>query len=67
MIWSTANPRYWANLDLKRLSKKTELIIDTRYVVKSFITPEDPEAVEAIIGGRATLPDASSSSRGSII
>ena len=48
-LWGTANPRYWANLDLARTTKKTGLILDVGGVVRPFITPKDPNAVLAAI------------------
>jgi len=57
-IWGTANPRYWANLDPQRPTKKVGLILDLGRLVRPFITPDDPDAVEAIIGERAELGSA---------
>jgi hypothetical protein len=54
-IWGTANFHYWANLDTKRSKKKIALIVDSGKKVKPFITPDDPDAVEAIIRDRAGL------------
>jgi hypothetical protein len=48
-IWGTANPRYWANLDPRRPRKSVGLILDLGRFVRPFITPDDPDAVEAII------------------
>jgi hypothetical protein len=59
-IWGTANPRYWASLDPQRPSKKVGLILEIGHFVRPFITPDDPDAVEAIIRERSGLggPDA---------
>lgn len=54
-IWGTGNIRYWANLDTKRPKKKVAFIVDNGKGVKPFITPDDPDAVEAIIRDRAGL------------
>ena len=54
-IWGTANPRYWANLDPQRPTKKAGLILDLGRLVRPFITPDDPGDVEAIIRARAKL------------
>ena len=63
-IWGTANPRYWASLDPQRPKKSVGLIIDLGRYVRPFITPDDPDAVEAIIKKRATLgPEATSDDR----
>ena len=56
-IWGTANFRYWANLDTKRPAKKSGLMVDVGASVSPFITPDDTDAVEAIIRQRANLPD----------
>jgi hypothetical protein len=54
-IWGTANPRYWASLDPQRPNKSVGLILDLGRYVRPFITPDDPDAVEAIIRERADL------------
>jgi hypothetical protein len=54
-IWGTANMGYWANLDTKRPSKSIGLILDLGKAVKPFITPDDPDAVEALVRERAGL------------
>jgi hypothetical protein len=56
-IWGTGNFKYWANLDPKRPGKSVALILDIGRRVMPFITPDDPDAVEAIIRSRAGLPD----------
>lgn len=48
-IWGTANLRYWASLDPRRPGKKIGLILDLGQVVRPFITPDDPDAVESVI------------------
>lgn len=54
-IWGTANPRYWASLDPQRPRKTTALILDVGRSVQPFITPDDPDAVEAAIRQHANL------------
>jgi len=54
-IWGTANPGYWANLDMKRPSKMEGLVLDVGKHIKPFITPNDPDRVEALIRERADL------------
>jgi hypothetical protein len=54
-IWGTANVGYWANLDTKRPSKKEGLVLDLDRRVKPFITPDDPDQVEALLRERAQL------------
>ncbi len=56
-IWGTANPRYWASLDPKRSRKTYALILDLGRFVRPFITPDDCDAVEAIIKKHANLGD----------
>ncbi|MDA8044173.1 MAG: hypothetical protein M0Z30_02885 [Actinomycetota bacterium] len=56
-IWGTANPRYWASLDPGRPRKSHGLILDTGRFVHPFITPDDSDAVEAIIRQRSGLAD----------
>ena len=48
-IWGTANPRYWASLDPARPKKSVGLILDLGRYVRPFITPDDPDAVEALL------------------
>ncbi|MCU1495277.1 MAG: hypothetical protein JWO62_3041 [Acidimicrobiaceae bacterium] len=54
-IWGTGNPRYWASLDPRRPTKKVALILDLGRRVRPFLTPDDPDAVEAVIREHATL------------
>ena len=57
-IWGTSNPRYWASLDPQRRHKSVALILDLGRFVRPFITPDDPDAVEAFIRRQAALgPD----------
>jgi hypothetical protein len=55
-IWGTANLKYWANLDTKRIKKTSGLVIDTGGRVQAFITPDDCNTVERIIRERSRLP-----------
>ena len=48
-IWGTANPHYWASLDPQRPKKSVALILDLGRYVQPFITPDDPDAVAALI------------------
>jgi hypothetical protein len=52
-IWGTANPRYWANLDVGRPRKSVGYILDLGRFVRPFITPDDPAAFEASLGEHA--------------
>lgn len=51
-IWGTTSPRCWAHLDPGRPRKTVGLILDLGGFVRPWITPEDPDAVEAIITSR---------------
>ena len=51
-IWGTANPRYWASLDPGRPSKNVGFILDLGRFVHPFITPDDPDALEAAVRDR---------------
>ena len=48
-LWGTANPRYWANFDPRRPSKKVGFVLDTGAFVHPFITPDDPAAFELAV------------------
>ena len=48
-IWGTSNPRYWASLDPQRPRKSVALLLDVGRYVRPFITPDDPDAVAALI------------------
>ena len=54
-IWGTSNPGYWANLDPGRPGKSTGLILDVGRRVKPFLTPDDPDAFEAVVRERCGL------------
>lgn len=57
-VWGTSNPHYWASLDPKRRHKSITLILDLGRFVRPFITPDDPDRLEAIIREQARLgPD----------
>ncbi len=65
-LWGTANPRYWANLDPARSTKKIGLILDVGGAVRPFITPRDPDAVLTAIAEHGG-PTPGAVSRGPII
>jgi hypothetical protein len=54
-IWGTGNPRYWANLDRKRPKKKVGFVVDLGGKVSPIVTPDNPEAFESVLRGRANL------------
>lgn len=67
-IWGASNPRYWAGLDLQRPRKQIALILDVGARVKPFVTPDDPDAAEAVIREHANLaPAPRDSARGPLI
>ncbi|MGA2836159.1 MAG: hypothetical protein ABSF84_06135 [Acidimicrobiales bacterium] len=63
-IWGTANPGYWASLDPRRPKKSTALVFDLGARVKPFLTPDDPDAVEAIVRERSGLGPATDDGSG---
>lgn len=67
-IWGTANPRYWASLDPQRPSKQVGLVLDLGRFVHPFLTPDDPDRVEAAIREHAGIgPTADAGGRGPVI
>lgn len=62
-IWGTVDPRYWASLDPGRPSKRVALILDLGRGVSPVVTPDDPDAVAAIIREHAA-PDATETGPG---
>jgi hypothetical protein len=66
-IWATANPRYWASLDPDRPGKDVALILDLGGMVKPFLTPDGPDAVEAAIRRHATVPPTPPTSAGPVV
>ena len=56
-IWGTANPRFWAGLDLGRPRKQAALILDLGAAVSPLITPDDVPAVAQILKERAGLAE----------
>lgn len=54
-IWGTSNPRYWASFDPGRPRKQTALILDLGGYVHPFVTPDDLDAVAAIIQARSGI------------
>lgn len=54
-IWGTGNPRHWANLDTKRPKKKAGFVVDLGAQVSPIVTPDKPDAFEAVLRHRANL------------
>jgi hypothetical protein len=54
-IWGTGNPRYWANLDLKRPKKRAGFVLDLGRKVSPIVTPDKPDAFESVLRHRANL------------
>jgi len=54
-IWGTGNFKIWANLDTKRPHKEVAFIIDNGKSIKPFVTPDGPDAFEAVVRERAGL------------
>jgi hypothetical protein len=51
-IWGTGHPRYWLNLDPRRLTKHEGLVLDLGRRIKPVITPDDVTAVREILDTR---------------
>jgi hypothetical protein len=54
-IWGTGNPRYWANLDTRRPRKQAGFVVDLGRRVSPIVTPDEPDAFEAVVRRRAHL------------
>jgi hypothetical protein len=54
-IWGTGNPRYWANLDVKRPTRNTGFVVDLGRAVSPLITPERPDEFESALRARTNL------------
>jgi hypothetical protein len=54
-IWGTGNPRYWANLDVKRPRKNVGFVIDLGRKISPIVTPDNPDAFEPVLRARASL------------
>jgi len=55
-VWGTANPRYWASYDPGRPRKSVALVLDVGAAVRPYLTPDDPDALEALLRARCALP-----------
>jgi len=55
-IWGSTTLQYWASLDPGRPGKKMALILDTGSGMLPFITPDDPDAVAAVISAHSSVP-----------
>ncbi len=54
-LWGTSNPRYWANLDIRRPAKKVGFVLDLGRNVHPLVTPDRPDEFEATLRDRAKL------------
>ena len=54
-LWGTGNPRYWANLDIRRPKKQVGFVVDVGARVNPIVTPDDPERFESVLRDRASL------------
>jgi hypothetical protein len=52
-IWGSSTLRTWASLDPGRPSKTKALVLDTGGHIRPFVTPDDPDAVAAVIRERS--------------
>jgi hypothetical protein len=55
-IWGSTTLKYWASLDPGRPGKERALILDTGHGIMPFITPDDPDAVAAVISEHSSAP-----------
>jgi hypothetical protein len=55
-IWGSTSLRYWASLDPGRPRKTAALVLETGRAVLPFVTPDDPDAVAAIISSHSAAP-----------
>jgi hypothetical protein len=54
-LWGTGNPRYWANLDVRRPKKSVGFVVDLGGRVNPIVTPDDPDRFESVLRDRASL------------
>jgi hypothetical protein len=62
-LWGTLNPGYWANLDMQRPHKKLGLVLDIGKHLRPYITPDDTDALEALLREKAGLGPAGATVR----
>ncbi|HLI15664.1 MAG TPA: hypothetical protein VKV23_06405 [Acidimicrobiales bacterium] len=53
-IWGSGDLVHWWNLDPRRPAKSTALYVDVGRTITPVITPDDPDAVEAILRAHLT-------------
>jgi len=58
-IWGSGTLRYWASLDPGRPKKSVGITLDIGKFVRPFITPDDPDAVLAIMKQHTNLEPSS--------
>jgi len=54
-FWGTGNPRYWAHLDVGRFRKRVGFVVDLGRRISPIVTPDEPDAFEAVLRDRADL------------
>jgi len=54
--WPSTTLQYCASLNPSRPGKKKALILDTGHGILPFITPDDPDAVAAVISDHSSAP-----------
>lgn len=54
-IWGSTTLRYWASVDPGRPGREKALILDTGRGMLPFITPDDPDAVAAVISAHSSV------------
>ncbi len=53
-LWGSGDFVHWYNLDGNRPNKSVELVLDVGGRVRPVITPDDPDAVAAIVAEKTT-------------
>ena len=49
-IWGSGDFVHWWNLDPRRIHKEVALVLDVGRRIRPTVTPDDPQAVERIVG-----------------
>jgi len=55
-IWGSTALQHWASRDASPPDQKNALILDTGHGILPFITPDDPDAVAAVISEHSSAP-----------
>lgn len=66
-IWGTGNPRYWANLDWRRPTKKVGFVLDLGGVISPIVTPDNPDSFDDVLRHHTGLEAGRQSKKGPFI